>query len=232
MARGQAWQGPAPDPRSLESAGRPDAQALVAIAVAAEGQVIAWASSFLLSGPLEPRQAEVQYEQEGKDRRRVSTLLVGGQMTVVIRPANPNDCRFMFNLSQDPSVRAMSTRDAAFEYSDHERWYADKLSNGHNRIWIIEADGIPAGQVRYGSCFPRNEAEVAISVSPMFRGKGLAKDLLLTTEPWALSWLKVTKLVALVLTTNVVSQALFESCGYRMTGWVERMKKQHRRYEK
>jgi RimJ/RimL family protein N-acetyltransferase len=164
-----------------------------------------------------------QYHYNGVSR----TLMVGPK---TIRPAVLADSRFIYRLSMDPSVRMMSTRAEEFDFASHDRWYREKLSDGENRIWIMEVTNIPVGQVRYGRC--EEDAEIAISISPTERGKGYARELLLTTEPWAMDWLHVSKLVALVLKTNEASARLFLSAGYRLEGNEMRMNKAHWRFEK
>ena len=184
-------------------------------------------------------------------------------MSVSIRPATLSDSGFIYRLAMDPSVREMSTRSEEFHFADHDLWFKDKLSNGLNRIWVMEVDEVPVGQIRYGRVAHvyaspdtwKNDghswvchynpfqpvactcdrpglnqipsAEIAISISPMHRGKGYAKDLLTTTEPWARRDLKVDRLVALVLKGNYASMFLFESAGFRRSGEEERMGKQH-----
>jgi len=147
-----------------------------------------------------------------------------------IRPATLADSRFIYALAMDPSVREMSTRSEEFTFEEHERWYAGKLSDDGNRIWIMEVDEVPVAQVRYG--FAVGCAEIAISVSPAHQGKGYAGDLLDTTMPWAAQWLNVSRFVALVLTTNLRSKYLFEHAGFTYVGDEERMGKQHWRYER
>lgn len=164
--------------------------------------------------------------------------------THLIRPARVEDSRFLWILSMDPSVRAMSTRQQWYPFQEHDRWLREKLANGRNCIWIMEVEGMPVAQVRYGraelywadvsegNLHKTIEAEIAIAVSPSHRGKGYARDLLLTTEPWARQDLHVSTLVALVLEHNTASAALFESCGYRRVGSEERMGRSHHRYQK
>ena len=168
--------------------------------------------------------AEVNYHFNGPAR----TLEHGA---VTIRPARLSDSGFIYRLAMDPSVREMSTRSEEFHFDDHDIWFRDKLSNGLNRIWVMEVDEVPVGQVRYGIFKPwmssTRTAEIAISISPMHRGKGYAKDLLTTTEPWARRDLKVDRLVALVLKSNFASMFLFESAGFRRSGEEERMGKEH-----
>ena len=171
------------------------------------------------------RVGEVNYHYNGPAR----TLEHG---TRTIRPATLADSRFIYNLAMDPSVREMSTRSEAFSWEAHQDWYAEKLTNGRNRIWIMEVEDIPVGQVRYGRCECEEDAEIAISISPAHRGKGYGADLLRTTEPWAMDWLHVRKLVALVLKDNEASCRLFLGCGYMIDGTEMRMDKSHWRFVK
>jgi diamine N-acetyltransferase len=156
--------------------------------------------------------------------------LLHGQHT--IRPANLSDSRFIYALAMDPSVREMSTRSASFTWEQHQEWFEEKMTNGKNRIWVMEVADIPVGQIRYGLCECEEDAEIAISIGPAHRGHGYAAELLRTTEPWAADWLHVSKLVALVLKENDASCRLFLGEGYRIEGSEERMGKQHWRFVK
>lgn len=151
-------------------------------------------------------------------------------MNPTIRPARVADSLFIWRLSMLDDVRAMSTRSERFTFQEHERWYREKLVSIFNSIWVVEGDETPLGYVRYGR--DGLVAEVAIAIMPDARRNGLAKDLLLTTEPWALRNLEVSRLLALVLVENEPSQRLFSSAGYAFDGFEERMGKQHQRWVK
>lgn len=158
-----------------------------------------------------------------------------------IRPARRSDSRFIYDLSMDPRIRFNSTRQEEFTFEDHEKWYAEKLSNGLNAIWVMEVGGIPVGQVRYGgvpySCDMGHDicsfgkAEIAISIVPHEWRNGYALALLTETMPLACEWLKVDTLVALVLRGNYGSRRLFRRVGFRYVGVEERMGRCHARYE-
>ena len=167
-----------------------------------------------------------------------------------VRPATAIDSRFIYLLSSDPRIREQSTRSDFFEYAEHERWYEEKLSNGLNAIWIMEAPhGLPVGMVRYGKVLVDCEwcpdtpsrhcckweaelqAEIAIAIVPSEQRKGYGLALLRETMPLARDWLSVDTLVALVLRNNRGSRALFRCAGFRYVGCEVRMNKVHARYE-
>lgn len=171
-----------------------------------------------------------------------STVTHGTEIGYTIRPARDSDSRFIYDLSSDPRIRSMSTRSDEFTYEEHERWWAEKRSNGLNAIWVMEVGGLPVGQVRYGRVNDdrlwefltsrRREAEIATSVVPSYQGRGLGLALLTETMPLACEWLKVDTLVALVLKNNRASRRLFRRAGFRFVGVECRMDKTHARYEK
>ena len=151
-----------------------------------------------------------------------------------IRPANAADSRFLYELSMDPRIRANSTRSDEFSFEAHERWYARKLRDGRNAIWIMEVpDGVPVAQVRYGRRLEGegDDAEIAISVMPSARYRGHGLRLLEETMPMACEWLKVRRLMALVLRLNYPSRRLFRRAGFRYAGVECRRGKIHARYE-
>ena len=90
------------------------------------------------------------------------SVLYRTDIPYTIRPARSTDCRFVYDLSQDPRIRMASTRSEEFSYEEHQRWWYTKRGNRLNAIWIMEI-GVPVGQVRYGKS-DILAAEVAISV--------------------------------------------------------------------
>jgi L-amino acid N-acyltransferase YncA len=128
---------------------------------------------------------------------------------VSVRPAGPGDCEHVWRWNNHPDARAASLTTADIPLGDHQSWYASRLLDPDALLWVIEADGVPAGVVR----FQREDeaATVSIAVAPEQRGRGIARAGLgaaLCQLPWRLP------VLAWVLASNLASSRLFEGAGF------------------
>lgn len=151
-----------------------------------------------------------------------------------VRPAVSDlDRDVVYAISVHESVRLASTRSDYFSWFEHCDWWIRKMADASTRIYMAENDkGELVGYIRYGRVAATSDAEIAIAVAWPERRNGYAIAMLEQTQELAKRELGVNRLVALVLTTNSASSGLFERAGFHMTGWVERMKKQHQRWVK
>jgi RimJ/RimL family protein N-acetyltransferase len=116
------------------------------------------------------------------------------------------------------SVRENSIRSEPFSLEHHSEWFVRTLIDPDVRWWMIEANGVPAGQVRYTRT--AEGVEVAISVAEAARGHGYAT--LLLRETAAPARVLGGPFVALILPENASSIAAFTAAGYRPDGETER----------
>lgn len=130
----------------------------------------------------------------------------GFEMTVASR----EDAPFLFELRNDPSTRQMFLSSAEVSWEDHIRWFQSILSSKSARIYIAKVDGERAGQFRV-----KGDFDTSISVSPRFRGKGLAARMI---EQGSLLYMQEFSdtpfLKAQIKAENLPSQAAFEKAGY------------------
>lgn len=93
-----------------------------------------------------------------------------------LRDVCAEDVRFVFELSNDPAVRANSMRSDRIAWEEHVRWFNGKLNGRDSLFYIIETDeGMPAGQIRFEN---RNGEWVAsMSLAAPFRGAGNAPGI-------------------------------------------------------
>lgn len=137
---------------------------------------------------------------------------------ITARRAGLDDASQLFEWRNDPAVRAASRTTAAFTWSSHLAWFRSALENSGRVMTIVESSGRPAATVRFDRLPERSDAwEVSITVSPDFRGKGMAgqalraaEELLLREYPDA-----AVSLVAEMLLSNHASRRLFAAAGYQ-----------------
>lgn len=137
------------------------------------------------------------------------------QAICTIRAAVPGDSRCMFRWANQPDSLAASlqTRNR-ISPEEHQRWFAERLSDPNSRIWIIELAGKAVGQIRiqdkgYGP-------EIAIYVDAGARRQGIAGDALEQALQVAPSLWRNAAVIARVLTDNKRSKRFFLQHGFTL----------------
>lgn len=128
---------------------------------------------------------------------------------IIIRKAELRDIEQVFELSNDPLVRANSIHSEPIEWPTHEKWFANALVNPRLKFYIAESEnGEMIGQVRIEEREDGNL--VSISLFESYRGKGLAQVVL--TKAMEVSGRQ--RFVAEISTDNLTSLSLFKRCGF------------------
>ncbi|MDP6352294.1 MAG: GNAT family N-acetyltransferase [Alphaproteobacteria bacterium] len=126
-----------------------------------------------------------------------------------LRPATEADCERLLAWANDPDARASAIRcTAQIAFATHRAWFTARLADPCCRIWIIEHDGHPIGQVRLEG--DRAAREVSIFVERGFRRAGIARAAI----KQALAAFGGEAAVARVRNHNIASRRLFESLGF------------------
>lgn len=130
-----------------------------------------------------------------------------------LRRAAEGDCRFAWELSNDPDVRRSSFSPAEIPWEDHAGWFGRTLSDPSSFFYMIEDfAGRRAGQVRFKS--DGESATISISLSRDFRGGGRGgKAISLASEVFFReSGLSVVN--AYIKSDNAASARAFRSAGF------------------
>jgi RimJ/RimL family protein N-acetyltransferase len=134
-----------------------------------------------------------------------STLVI----VVALRDATSEDCEQIWSWNFAPDVRARSKRSEAVAFAEHARWFARRIADGREPIWVIEAQGTPAGVIRLdivGSGLSR----ISIALAPEARGRGIGRSAVA-----AVCRTCAAPIVAEIFADNLASRACFEACGFR-----------------
>ncbi len=140
-----------------------------------------------------------------------------------LRPATAADSSFLRTLRNDPEVRRRSRHPEVVAEEEHRAWLDGVLADpAHRRLYVIELDGAPQGQVRLD--LDGASAEVSIALAADSRGRGVARSALAATTDLARA-LEIEELHAFVQEDNAASLRLFAAAGYselrRREGLVE-----------
>jgi len=133
---------------------------------------------------------------------------------VTLRPATAEDAAPLWRLANDPAVRRAALASAdPIPLQSHLRWFKRRLASPGSCIWVLDFQGLVLGQVRYDQTDAQT-AEIAISVAPAFRQRGLATKLLEMTCPRASQRLGVRRLRAIIRQENLPSARTFAKAGF------------------
>ena len=130
---------------------------------------------------------------------------------VELRPATTDDGPSLLSWRNDAATRRASGSQAEVTASEHRAWLAESLARGGRALFVAFQDTTRVGTTR----LDRDGAtwEVAITVAPEARGKGLANALLAAVEKVARER-GATILVARIRATNAPSLKAFKRAGY------------------
>jgi UDP-2,4-diacetamido-2,4,6-trideoxy-beta-L-altropyranose hydrolase len=149
---------------------------------------------------------------DGRGADRVAeTLAPTPAENLTLRTANSNDALTYFSWVNDPAVRASAIHSEPIDMASHLKWFDRRLSDADTDLYVLEADDLPVGQVR----FERQGTEAAIdySLDALVRGRGWSTQLLkLGIE--ALNSKCPTLLCATVKPENLASAATFIRLGF------------------
>jgi|SRR3989344_2275121 len=138
---------------------------------------------------------------------------------MVVRIAERKDVSFLYDLRNEPLVRAMMWNSGVVDCDAHLVWFDSVLENPNRTLYILEAGGVPVGQVRYDA--DSESAEVSVSVMSKFRGKGYASEgLKKSAEVFFQKVPEVKIIFAHIKPDNSASVRVFTKAGYEMNGIV------------
>jgi len=136
-----------------------------------------------------------------------------------IRRAIEADCKPLWELANDPTVRAVAFSAAPILWEDHIAWFKAKMQTPTCYLLIAEIQGAFAGQVRVEQR-QNGEGEINVSVARQFRGQGLGSHLIDLAVRELLDSTTMARLHAYILPQNIASRSAFENAGFQSVGEV------------
>jgi len=146
----------------------------------------------------------------------VGRHVVAAPGAVVLRPAYPCDADFVRDCRSDADAVRHSASGSCIGAADHARWFACRLDDPGNPLWIGTVDGEPVGTVRLD--VRRGVGEVGIAVQAASRGHGYGTGILLALLDEVRGGQHVVELTARVHTGNTASQRAFATAGFERYG--------------
>ncbi len=130
------------------------------------------------------------------------------------RPATYEDIDLLFRWINDRDVRKNSFSQDKTDYSEHQKWFSEKIESEDCKIFIFTSDSKPVGQVRF-EIKQDNTSEISILIDRDFRGKRLSSDILRIASMFAGTNLGIRTIFAHIKLDNERSVRAFEKAGYR-----------------
>jgi RimJ/RimL family protein N-acetyltransferase len=149
---------------------------------------------------------------DGMGCERVAEVMCpSDESELTVRLAKPDDCVEFFNWANDLAVREQSLSPSTIQLDDHKKWFSEKISSNTCEMYVMEASGLPVGQVRFdliGDC-----AEIDYSLDKIARGRGWSPTLLeKSIEAYRRRQSKPLR--AVVKNSNLPSRAVFFKIGF------------------
>jgi len=131
--------------------------------------------------------------------------------TITVRLAKIGDAKSLFDLRNDPNIRAASERTKPLIWEDHISWLTHTLQSTNQHVFIGEYDGLPIGVVRFN--VEHDHAVVSLALAPTAQGKGFGKSLLAL----GIAQIGSMPIRARIRSDNAASRACFAACGFVKT---------------
>ena len=135
-----------------------------------------------------------------------------------ISPATLDDMLGVYELANEPSVRANSISTDPIPWETHRNWYQKKIVDTDVRFYLVRnAVNKVCGYVRYDFNSEESKWYVSIAFFPQYRGHGLGTWAMERTE----MWLRQTSnhpLIYLAKTGNIASINTAQRTGYSKAG--------------
>ena len=149
---------------------------------------------------------------DGRGCERVAEVMCpSDESELTVRLAKPDDCVEFFNWANDPDVREQSLSTLTIQWPDHKKWFSKKISSNTCEIYVMEASGLPVGQVRFEKS--GDVAEINYSLDKIVRNRRWA-FVLLEMAMKVFGQNCSSALRAMVKSSNQKSSAVFKQLGF------------------
>ena len=151
---------------------------------------------------------------DGLGARRVACRMLG---PYTLRRAGKSDLMTYYNWTNDLDVRANSFSSTAISLEGHEKWFAARIVSADCKMYVLEYDSIPVGQIRF--YIMDGVAEIGFSIDRNYRGKGLGKLILQKgVERLRRESSSLLTIIGAVKLGNTSSNKAFLSSGFVLSG--------------
>lgn len=130
-----------------------------------------------------------------------------------LRRVTNEDLMLIFSWANDSDVRKNSFNQSEISLEEHKSWFRKKLEDENCYFYILEAEGVPVGQIRLD--VENNSGYISYSIAREYRSKGFGRLILKALENEIQKEnIPVYRLIAEVKIDNIASQKKFTEAGY------------------
>ncbi|MDP6403372.1 MAG: GNAT family N-acetyltransferase [SAR202 cluster bacterium] len=130
-----------------------------------------------------------------------------------VRTAQITDLELFWRWANDPVTRWNSFSPNEISLKEHSEWFRRTIASPSSRIYVVELDDEPVGQVRFDKV-SSDEAEIDVYIAPEHRGRGLGTLALRLTREMARKDLGIAGVIGIVKTSNPASCAAFQKADF------------------
>jgi ribosomal protein S18 acetylase RimI-like enzyme len=127
-----------------------------------------------------------------------------------------DDCRFVWEVNSEPSVRQQSVRTDPIPWESHVGWFERMLTKEGSLLLIAEEGGVRLGVVRFDR--GPEGAVISVALRPEHRGRGLGTKVISEGTAKALEAGLAEVAIAYVRPSNEPSRRAFLAAGYASAG--------------
>lgn len=151
---------------------------------------------------------------DGLGAERVVEVLAPSPVSeLTLRPAREGDAMTYFAWVNDPMVRSSALNVDPIDLATHLDWFRRRLADPNCGLWVMEASGLPVGQIRFERRGERTFID--FSLDALARGRGWGKVLIaLGVRHLSENGSAPIELHATVKMSNVASVQTFLSAGF------------------
>ena len=158
---------------------------------------------------------------DGRGAERVANALLPRASRLRLRDVHTDDVGLLWLWANDTTVRSRAIATDPIPWRHHRAWFDRCSTSEHTLMSVLEADGLPIGQIRFD--IENRQATIDFSLDGSVRGRGFAKELV----RMGVSRLRqrrsedVDDLVAVVRKSNEASLRVFRALGFNDSAAVE-----------
>jgi UDP-2,4-diacetamido-2,4,6-trideoxy-beta-L-altropyranose hydrolase len=146
--------------------------------------------------------------------RLVEKLCPSATDDIRLRSTSEEDMALYYNWANDPEVRSSAIQNSPIPWLMHKEWFAKKLNDSNSHLYVLEAGGLPVGQIRFDK--EGSETRIDYSLDTLVRGRGWGARLV-SLGMELLPRIEAIRLLAQVKENNKASRSVFLRLGFRMT---------------
>lgn len=144
---------------------------------------------------------------DGLSGKRIARRI--SELSLSLRKLQESDCRLLFEWANDLDTRQNAINTKTISWKDHVVWFDSKINSDDTKIFILEDNATPLGQVRYD--LKEERWIISYSIDARFRGRGLGTQVIRLSLPY----MKGYVVSAAVKPDNKPSIRVFESLNFQ-----------------